>query len=340
MKSYSALASEFRSLIDSLPIPASYDPFAVPDLNGCTTRTARNTPVNNLTTFFLRHMEIAWNDVSQTVSQAESDSFTPHQSIRSCLADTVRTRFFVNAVQNAVRQKEQTLLSGATIEVCDAGTGAFALLAVAAALASKRVHVTALEINAHSVDVASSIIRNMGLQDQITVKESNARNSVLDIPPDILVSETMNSALFEEPLVQIMSNLEPQTKPGAIILPTQVDIHGALGPWGDKNVSSLVAAAITWPRLYTYSPGTPTEKIAVSLSPGQGELYGPYAGLFSRVRVGDQWLEPGVSALSQVRFVQLWGQAAACTLSYPPGQQLIDIRSNLGSFARITYNSP
>lgn len=146
----------------------------------------------------------------------------------TCVDDQLRTKRFLAALDTALEGLGAD--TDGPIEVYDAGCGALPILAVYAALSNERVRCTALELNPDSAAIARRIVAAFGLQDRIRVLETDATRYRPDKPVDLLVSETMHSGLIDEPMVDIMSNLQPAVRPGGVVLPSGVDVHSRLIP--------------------------------------------------------------------------------------------------------------
>lgn len=190
-----------------------------------------------------------------------------------CLRDQVRTKRFLQGIAEAVGQLE-TSAEGA-IEVCDAGTGALPVLSIYAALCSDRVQCTALELNPNSAAIARQVVGAFGLQDRIAIVEADATKFVPEKPLDLLVSETMHSGLTQEPIVQILSNLQPHVKDGGLTLPSNIKVKAALvgvEDWakpgkfvkiyGDQHI----VFDADWQEVANYNPGDLLEQIEFGIS--------------------------------------------------------------------------
>ncbi|MCA9327115.1 methyltransferase domain-containing protein [Candidatus Saccharibacteria bacterium] len=275
-------------------------------------------PPRNIIEYLSWHMGQSWEDLDGDTPMKTRGSFSARESVVACIADEVRTRRFVDAMVGAVAAKERDTRTGQSIEVCDAGTGAFALLAIIAALESPRVHVTAVDINGSSVETARTLVENMGLSRQIDIIEADATTFEPEDKPDILVSETMNRALLDEPIVQVLKNLVPQSDREAIVLPGEVRLHSALydGPHGLDDVPDPAS----WPEVYAYRAGDDTDMISFETRRLDRQMNSTGLGVYARVKVGETWLEVRQSALTQIVGIQSmrnFGEVE--TVRYIPG---------------------
>ncbi len=274
----------------------------------------------------------------------QDGTLSPEKSI-GCLADQVRTKQFLRAVSETIANFEA---SGAQrIEVCDAGTGAIPIMAIYAALCSDKVRCTALELNEQSARMARDVVRAFGLEGRITIIETDAITYQPERPVDLLISETMNTGLTNEPMVDILSNLHPYVRPGGVTLPSAVAVKAALVPLDEFTAPSAWVrpgryvhpnVKAVWHPAADYEPGQQLETISVSL-PTAGLKAGKYlVALASKVTVGSRILEGYQSLLSQPYYlraeddtykeyaVPLASGSEAVELRYAPGSAAHEVQ--------------
>lgn len=147
-----------------------------------------------------------------------------------CLLDGPRTAAFVRGSLRAIQEAERRF-APSVIEVLYAGTGPFAPLAflLMPFLDPANVRFTLLDVNeasARSVDAlagalgASEYVREVVRGDAITYQHP--------APLHVVISETMQRTLREEPFVAILRNLRPQLAAGGVVVPERVTIELAL----------------------------------------------------------------------------------------------------------------
>ncbi len=147
-----------------------------------------------------------------------------------CIKDFYRTRQFILGLKAAIETLSATM-PGTRLHILYAGTGPFAPLALplTTLFTPETIQFTLLEINPDSVNMlkqtwasffADSYIREILCTDATTYKASQ--------PVHIVVSETMQRALQEEPQVAITANLVPQIAPGGILIPEKISISAGL----------------------------------------------------------------------------------------------------------------
>lgn len=246
-----------------------------------------------------------------------------------CLRDGVRTKRFAEAIAECVTQLEAT--TEGAIEVLDAGAGAIPFMSVYAALCSNRIHCTALELNPQSAGMAHQIVTALGLQDRIDIIETDATRYTPVKPVDLLISETMDSALTNEPMVRIMSNLTPAVRDGGKILPSGVKVLAGIVP---KDAYTRPDGYVhyyynphhvvhpNWHPVADYTPGDRLDVIDFTLPfPADDESESAVA-VASIVNLGSRVLNLYDSILTVPRYVR--GQNGTQQFFAPgePGQQV------------------
>jgi predicted RNA methylase len=147
-----------------------------------------------------------------------------------CLLDGRRTAAFVRGSLRAIQEAERRF-APSLVEVLYAGTGPFAPLAflLIPFLQPANVRFTLLDVNeasARSVDAlvgalgGSEYVREVICGDATTYRHPAALH--------VVISETMQRTLREEPFVAILRNLRPQLAAGALVVPERVTIGLAL----------------------------------------------------------------------------------------------------------------
>ncbi len=173
------------------------------------------------------------NDPQSILSKA---SLTPEGSLHvsesvHCIEDEARTKKFLSAVDFAVHRLAQSV--NGPIEVIDAGCGGLPIQAIQAALSNPNVHVTALELNPAAIEMAQQIIERVGLKDRITIVRADATTYQPDVKPHLIISETIQAGLTNEPIVQILKNLQPHLQPGGLTIPESIEINCGITSMSD-----------------------------------------------------------------------------------------------------------
>jgi predicted RNA methylase len=143
-----------------------------------------------------------------------------------CVREVLRTQRFVRALYAEVSGAMK--VHKRPVHVLYAGTGPFAALAlpVMMMLKPEEVQFTFLEINRESIEILNQVLDLFNLRSYVkSIEECDA--SLWEISAskiDIVISETMNKALFDEPQVAIMLNLASQLPKGVIFLPEEIKV--------------------------------------------------------------------------------------------------------------------
>lgn len=222
-----------------------------------------------------------------------------------CLRDRIRTKKFLFGIREEIQKLE--LAGKEEINICDAGCGAIPIMAIYAALCSKKVRCTALELNSHSAEIAKQIVEAFNLQDRIQVIQADATKFQPERKIDLLISETMNSGLSVEPMVQIMSHLSNYVKAKGVILPSRVTVQAALVPFEDwfspKGYVIIYDHPYhyvipEWKHIIDYRPGDRFDEVQFTI-PIEGLSPGSYCILItSEVDIGSQHLQPHQSLIT------------------------------------------
>lgn len=222
-----------------------------------------------------------------------------------CLRDKIRTKKFMNGVNEAIQKLDKEDMK--EITMVDAGCGTIPIMAIYAALSSEKVRCTAIELNPNSAEIARQLVASFNLQDRIQVVQGDATQFQPKEQIDLLVSETMHSGLTQEPMVEILSHLTQFVKPEGVSLPSRVTVQTALVPvdeWADPvgfvkihgNLHHYVTPE--WKPAIDYRPGDRLEEIQLAI-PTQGRPSGSYLAMItSGVYIGSEELRPYESLIT------------------------------------------
>ncbi len=161
-------------------------------------------------------------DDPETVAVAQMFlSHKVHSYHRLMLADTPR-----NDAYEAMINRHAP---GRRILDIGTGTGLLAMMAVRAGAE----HVYACEVNPNKADLARAIVKQNGMEEQITVMNAYSldldRDRDLGGGVDAVLSELYTANIIGESLIQAMAHAGKElTVPGAIFLPPKVSVIGAL----------------------------------------------------------------------------------------------------------------
>ncbi len=156
-----------------------------------------------------------------------------------CLLEMKRTAIFLRGIKQAIDSKMGD--GKEQVKILYAGCGPYATLITPLLhyYSADKISVTLLDINSVSLNSAEKLIKEFDLVDYFNqFVLTDAAIYKVDRPYDIVISETMQAGLKNEPQVAITQNLIHQCKPDTIFIPEQITIDAYLrkrGVWdGDQ----------------------------------------------------------------------------------------------------------
>jgi hypothetical protein len=149
-----------------------------------------------------------------------------------CILDYMRTRSFLRGVRDAILESLQRF-PGEIIHVLYAGCGPFATLALPLTtyFSSEQVQFTLLDIHQRSLDSARQIVESLGVSSYIrgyVRTDAAVYRDASASPPHIVLTETMQRCLENEPQVAITRNLVPTLREGGVLVPQKVTLTACL----------------------------------------------------------------------------------------------------------------
>ncbi|RXK80821.1 SAM-dependent methyltransferase [Filimonas effusa] len=189
------------------------------------------------------NFSLAGEDARKHIKTAHGNAIGTFWAAR-CSREVLRTQRFSRALYNSV--SEALKQHQKTIHVLYAGTGPFATLALPVMMMFKpeEVQFTFLEINSESIEIVKQVIDLLDLHNYIKdIHQCDA--SVWEVPSpdiDIVISETMYTALKTEPQVAIMLNLAKQLPEDTIFLPEEITV--SLCRWLHKDKEPEILAEL------------------------------------------------------------------------------------------------
>ncbi len=146
-----------------------------------------------------------------------------------CLLEFKRTTIFLRGIKQATDSKMSN--SKNKVKILYAGCGPYATLITPLLhyYSADRLRVTLLDVNSVSLSSAEKLINTLGLADYIDqFVLTDATTYTIDRLYDIVISETMQAGLKNEPQVAITQNLIPQCKADTIFIPEQITVDAYL----------------------------------------------------------------------------------------------------------------
>lgn len=246
-----------------------------------------------------------------------------------CLTDYRRTVQFIRAAQTAIRD---ILESGVKkIEVLYAGTGPYAPMftAVAPLFSPEEVQFTLLDIHQVTLDSLDSIVDEYGLRPYVKeVVCADATEYICDVPPNLILSETMASGLNTEPQVAMSIHLYSQLAKDGILIPENVTLsvvqrnNSDLEKLWIPESYTLLGTAFELADCVRRTNGLPREQNAVvgtaklTLNKRQGLELHTTLDIYKDIR-----LLPGESSLTLPRPIRLEGKSAEVDFEYVIGDR-------------------
>lgn len=170
--------------------------------------------------------------IDGTQHMTEGESILPSGSAISpvqaalCAREPLRSAAFIQGLAQAVSER---LHDERPVRVLYAGCGPYALLALPlmALFSPRQLQFSMIEVHQEALDAARALIAKLGFTEHVSdfiCTDAAAYRIAADNTPDVIVSETMNTALGKEPQVAIMRNLAVQAQAAALV-PAAVTVH-------------------------------------------------------------------------------------------------------------------
>ncbi len=158
-------------------------------------------------------------------------AINPHAAAH-CVMDYQRSVTYIRGVYAALVELRQRF-PGETIEVLYAGCGPYAtlLLPLLARFQPGDLSVQMLDIHQRSLDSVHKLLTHMGFGHRaITTLQADACRYQHPGKLHLVIAETMQKSLEQEPQVAVTANLAPQLTPGGIFIPQAIEVSLWLTP--------------------------------------------------------------------------------------------------------------
>jgi hypothetical protein len=162
---------------------------------------------------------------------AHGRAISPKLAAR-CTLDHFRTAQFIRATHAAVLEAQKRFPTQ-TLEILYAGCGPFAplVLPLTTRFSLDEIRFTMLDIHQLSLDSVHKITNALRLNDFVRAyikADATSYKHPAASPLHMVVTETMQAALLNEPQVAIAMNLAPQISEGGIMVPERIVIDASL----------------------------------------------------------------------------------------------------------------
>jgi hypothetical protein len=143
-----------------------------------------------------------------------------------CAKDYLRSTVFIRGVHAAI-EALKTRFPGTPLEILYAGCGPFAtlLLPILGKFSAGELNLNLLDIHQRSIDSVELLLTHFGL-DTHTIRtiKKDACHYKHDQKLHLVVAETMQKALEQEPQFAVTANLAPQLCAGGIFIPQKIEV--------------------------------------------------------------------------------------------------------------------
>ena len=156
-----------------------------------------------------------------------------------CVHDTQRSVVFIRAAFAAIKTAKKRFANG-PIDILYAGCGPFAtlLLPILGRFNPEELTVHLLDIHQPSLDSVDSLIRHCGLQGhRISYIQADACHYQHPSNPHVIIAETMQKSLEQEPQFAVTANLAPQLQANGIFIPQKVEVALCLAKLEDETAA-------------------------------------------------------------------------------------------------------
>jgi hypothetical protein len=163
-----------------------------------------------------------------------------------CVKDYQRSVVFISAVHAAINTARERF-ANQPIEILYAGCGPFAtlLLPLLGQFKAGDLHVHLLDIHQRSLDSVAQLIEHFGLQaHRINYVQDDACRYQHSGSPHIIITETMQKSLEQEPQFAVTANLAPQLHPQGIFIPQKIEVELCLADLEAETAAFKHGAAL------------------------------------------------------------------------------------------------
>ncbi len=156
-----------------------------------------------------------------------------------CVNDTQRSVVFIRAAYAAIKVAQKRF-ANRPIEILYAGCGPFAtlLLPLLGRFNAGELTVHLLDIHQRSLDSVDLLISDFGLQaHRINCLQGDACDYQHPNHPHVIIAETMQKSLEQEPQFAVTANLAPQLHPEGIFVPQKIEVDLCLAKLNNETAA-------------------------------------------------------------------------------------------------------
>ena len=261
------------------------------------------------------------------------------QAAANCLKDYQRSVAFIRGVHAAIEFTRHRF-PGEVIQILYAGCGPYAtlLLPLLDQYDPTELYICLLDIHQRSLDGVQALISHFGLDAYgLKLVCADAVNYQHNTSLHLIITETMQKSLEQEPQFAVTANLAPQLHSGGVFLPEKIEVTLALAELEQAPIISLgavltlsAASAPSLRKSATRNESSSTLELpAVKLQvPALAEAHGLEATLFTRIQIfQDYWLHAYDAEITLPQRCH--------DISSVQGGDLIRVTYQLGSYPRF-----
>ncbi len=155
------------------------------------------------------------------------------QAAAFCIKDYQRSVVFIRGAYAAINVARERFPDSA-IKILYAGCGPFATLLLPLLLKFKpdELDIYLLDIHQQSLDSVSQLVSYFGFSGHaITLIQGDACSYQHSTPLNLIIAETMQKSLEQEPQFAVTANLAPQLYPQGIFIPEKIEVLMCLAHW-------------------------------------------------------------------------------------------------------------
>lgn len=159
------------------------------------------------------------------------------QAAAYCIKDYQRSVVFIRGVYAAIKTAQNQFL-GTKVDILYAGCGPFAtlLLPLLTKFKAGELNVHLLDIHQRSLDSVKQLITHFGFEEyEINTIEGDACNYQHPNALHLIIAETMQKSLEQEPQFAVTVNLAPQLDSQGIFIPEKIEVELCLAYWENEK---------------------------------------------------------------------------------------------------------